>query len=272
MHTFTSSVMVDEVSALAEEYAIPSDLRPKVSPLILTMNKLLVGAIGIYEQYLEMPGIKNVIDLRPVHPWMLYEIGLTTIWKHVGHHPKFKDGEGNVAASMSEFLKFPIASGARIGRGIDVQDKAAGKRPGRAGTFGHTKKRKTIPLRMALSESKADGSLQDGSRTVHSTTPLNTFNPANTDAEDGGINSPHSASSPHSEHSLHFEEHTKVRTSEEHLNKGDNNVQHAATCTEVFVSTSGGFGRRIFPGRHSGGDEGVNLRTHLSPPNPFVPS
>ncbi|GJZ63176.1 retrovirus-related pol polyprotein from transposon TNT 1-94 [Tanacetum coccineum] len=37
---------------------------------------------------------ENIIDLRPVHPAMLYEIGLTTIWKHVGHHPVFKDGEG----------------------------------------------------------------------------------------------------------------------------------------------------------------------------------
>ncbi|GKA45555.1 hypothetical protein Tco_0738351, partial [Tanacetum coccineum] len=38
---------------------------------------------------------ENVIDLRPVHPTMLYVVGLTTIWKHVGHHPVFKDGEGN---------------------------------------------------------------------------------------------------------------------------------------------------------------------------------
>ncbi|GJU63193.1 transmembrane 9 superfamily member 1-like protein [Tanacetum coccineum] len=38
---------------------------------------------------------ENVIDLRPIHPAMLYEIGLTTIWKHVRHHSAFKDGEGN---------------------------------------------------------------------------------------------------------------------------------------------------------------------------------
>nr|GFA93020.1 hypothetical protein [Tanacetum cinerariifolium] len=43
------------------------------------------------------------------------------------------------------------------------QDKAVGKRPGRAGTSGRTKKRKIIPLSIALPESEADGSLEDGS-------------------------------------------------------------------------------------------------------------
>ncbi|GKD61878.1 hypothetical protein Tco_1299387 [Tanacetum coccineum] len=61
---------------------------------------------------------KNVIDLRPVHPDMLYAIGLMTIWKHVGHHPVFKDGEGTVATSMSQFLKFPMAGGVYVGKGI----------------------------------------------------------------------------------------------------------------------------------------------------------
>ncbi|GJT53185.1 hypothetical protein Tco_0988239 [Tanacetum coccineum] len=37
---------------------------------------------------------ENVIDLRLVHPAMLYAVGLMTVWKHVGHHPVFKDGEG----------------------------------------------------------------------------------------------------------------------------------------------------------------------------------
>ncbi|GKB70283.1 hypothetical protein Tco_0931695 [Tanacetum coccineum] len=236
MHTFTSSMMVDEVSALAEEYAIPSDLRPRVSPL------------------------------------MLYEIGLTTIWKHVGHHPKFKEGEGNVAASIiplpvralipanSDHQREVEGGDERIlaakekKKAQDAQDKAAGKRPRRAGTFSRTKKRKTIPLSMALSEFEADEAF-DASHNNNNNTKE--------------VNSLHSAYSPHLEHSLHSEEHTEVRTSEEHLNKGDDNVQHAATYTEVFVSTSGGSGRRIFPGRHSGGGEGVNLRTHLSPPDPF---
>nr|GEV10456.1 hypothetical protein [Tanacetum cinerariifolium] len=61
---------------------------------------------------------ENVIDLRLVHPTMLYAIGLTTIWKHVGHHPVFKDGEGTVVISMSQFLKFPMAEGVRVGKGV----------------------------------------------------------------------------------------------------------------------------------------------------------
>ncbi|GJU75980.1 hypothetical protein Tco_1273050 [Tanacetum coccineum] len=316
----------DEVSALVEEYAIPSDLHPRVPSSDLTMNNLSVGAIAIpdampwrhHESNVSDPppsGVsaedvhrlcENVIDLRLVHLTMLYEIGLTTIWKHVGHHLAFKDGEENVAANMSEFLKFPMARGVRIGRGTalrpnevivqnttppfggnaysrqEAQDKAAGKRHGRVGTSGHTKKRKTAPLSMGLSEFEADGSLQGDSGTIHSVTPINTFNPVNTNAEAEGsnqalqyngrvkekaadasnnndnnteeVNSPHSASSPHSkrslhsEHSLHSEEHTEIRTPNDdvHLNERYDNVQHAATCTE-----------------------GANLQTQLSPPAPL---
>nr|GEU43936.1 hypothetical protein [Tanacetum cinerariifolium] len=58
---------------------------------------------------------ENVINLRPVHLKMLYAVGLTTIWKHVGHHSVFKDGEG---AGNVIFLKFSMAGGVRIGKGI----------------------------------------------------------------------------------------------------------------------------------------------------------
>ncbi|GJX12454.1 hypothetical protein Tco_0204212 [Tanacetum coccineum] len=64
---------------------------------------------------------EHVIDLRPVHPGMLYEICLTTIWKHVGYHPAFIGAEGNVVADMFEFLKFPMASGVMIGRGTALR-------------------------------------------------------------------------------------------------------------------------------------------------------
>nr|GFA08720.1 hypothetical protein [Tanacetum cinerariifolium] len=60
---------------------------------------------------------ENMIDLRSVHPAILYEIGLTTIWKHVGHHLVFKDGEGTVATSMPHFLKFLMSGGVRAGKG-----------------------------------------------------------------------------------------------------------------------------------------------------------
>ncbi|GJS67909.1 hypothetical protein Tco_0682474 [Tanacetum coccineum] len=197
MHTFTSSMTKDEVSALAEEYAIPLDLHPRFPSPNVTMDKLPVGAIvycrslginpsvnlfrafyklnkqghwfpferrvgkgghdKIFNEFCSslkyykdrfflidrraildaMPWrhhdsnvsdpppsevsvddvrrlCENVIDLRPVHSGMVYEIGLTTIWKHVGYHPKFKDDEGNDAASMSRFLKFPIGRGTAL--------------------------------------------------------------------------------------------------------------------------------------------------------------
>ncbi|GKB98074.1 retrovirus-related pol polyprotein from transposon TNT 1-94 [Tanacetum coccineum] len=142
MHVNPSVLSSDEVSSLVTEYAIPSDLHPCVPPSGLTMNRLPADKIGIYDQYLELSGVKrhqdssvedpsptcvraedirrlceNVIDLRPVHPAMLYVVGLTTIWKHVGHHPVFKDGEENVATRMSQFLKFLMAGGVRVRKG-----------------------------------------------------------------------------------------------------------------------------------------------------------
>ncbi|GKE04891.1 hypothetical protein Tco_1396909 [Tanacetum coccineum] len=39
-------------------------------------------------------------DLRLVHLAMLYAIGLMTIWKHMGNHVVFKDGEWTVATSL----------------------------------------------------------------------------------------------------------------------------------------------------------------------------
>ncbi|GKC31354.1 hypothetical protein Tco_1038648 [Tanacetum coccineum] len=254
MHIYTSVLTAEGVNSLAQEYAIPLDLRPSVPPSTLTMNNLPEDKKGIYEQYLELSGVRvpfstfllsvikhfrvhisqlvplglnrltmfeiycrslnirptvnlfrafdklnkqgqwfsferrtgkgghdkifnefytslkhwknrfflidnrvipdampwrhknssvadppptgvraedirrlceNIIDLRPVYPTMLYEIGLTTIWKYVGHHPVFKDGDGNVATSMSQFLKFPMSGGVRLGKGTTLAPNEA---------------------------------------------------------------------------------------------------------------------------------------------------
>nr|GEV14605.1 transposase (putative), gypsy type [Tanacetum cinerariifolium] len=213
MHVYPSVMTFDEVKNLIAEYAIPLDLHPYVPPSDLTMNRLPVDKIGIYDQYLELSGVRvsfstfllgvikhfyvhisqlvslglnrltmfeiycrsldinpfvplfralyklnkqghwfsferrsgkdarfstkdrfffiyrraipdaipwrhqdssvadppptgvrakdirrlceNVIDLRLIHPAMLYAVGLTTIWKHVGHHPE-------------EFFRLPV--------------------------------------------------------------------------------------------------------------------------------------------------------------------
>nr|GEW41275.1 hypothetical protein [Tanacetum cinerariifolium] len=93
---------------------------------------------------------KNVIDLHPVYLAMLYAVGLTTIWKHVGHHSVFKDA----AISMSQFLKFLMARGipkksdhqrvieyenervlAAKRKAQAAKDKAVGKRAATRGSF-----------------------------------------------------------------------------------------------------------------------------------------
>ncbi|GKF89506.1 hypothetical protein Tco_0263469, partial [Tanacetum coccineum] len=121
---------------------------------------------------------ENVIDLRPVHPVMLYAVGFTTIWKHVGHHLVFKDGEGTVATSMSQFLKFLMAGDipeksdyqkvvehenervlAAKRKAQAAKDRAVGKRAATEGASQRPKKKKTSPLSFALSDSEADGSI-----------------------------------------------------------------------------------------------------------------
>ncbi|GJV62326.1 hypothetical protein Tco_1468426 [Tanacetum coccineum] len=262
MHVYTSVLTLDEVKNLVAKYAIPLDLHPCVPPTSLTMNRLPVDKIGIYDQYLELSGVRghwfsferhsgkggqdkifnefctslkhwkdrfflidcrttldampwrhqnssvtdppptgvlvedicrlceNIIDLRPVHPAMLYAIGLTTIWKHVGHHPVFKDSEGTVATSMSQFLKFLMVRGVRVDKGTalranevipqhtiqslpsssQIPEKSAAE-----GTSRRTKKKKGAPLTFALDESEGDDSTRTSSETHHSTSPLNTI-------------------------------------------------------------------------------------------------
>ncbi|GJX42741.1 hypothetical protein Tco_0257731 [Tanacetum coccineum] len=328
IHVYTSVLTSDEVKILVAKYAIPLDLHPCVRPSGLTMNRLPVDKTGIYDQYLELSGVRvpfstfllgvikhfrvhisqlvllglnlltmfeiyrrsleitpsinlfrafykfnkqgywfsferrsekgghdkisnefctslkhwkdrfflidrraipdaipwrhqissvadppltgfwaedicqlceNVIDLRLVHPSMLYEIGLTTIWKHVGRHLVFKDSEGTVATSMSQFLKFSLARGVRIGKGAAfaadekvveyenkrvlaakrkahaAKDKATEKRSAAEGTSRRTKKKKTDPLTFALDETEGDDSTRSGFGTHHSASPLNTI-------------------------------------------------------------------------------------------------
>ncbi|GJS86120.1 hypothetical protein Tco_0752661 [Tanacetum coccineum] len=315
MHVYTSVLTSDEVKSLVAEYAIPLDLHPYVPPSSLTMNRLPADKIGIYDQYLDLSGVRvpfstfllsvikhfrvhisqlvplglnrltmfeiycrsleinpsvnlfrafyklnkhghwfsferrlrkggqgkifnefctslkhwkdrfflidrraipdampwrhqdssvadpaptgvcaedirrlceNIIDLRPVHPAMLYAVGLTTIWKHVGHHLVFKDGEGTVSTSMSQFLKFRMARGVHVGKGTALSANKAIPQdttsPLPFGTqipekFDHQKKKKTSPLSFALSDSEADLSNFSGSITHHSASPLNTIIP-----------------------------------------------------------------------------------------------
>nr|GEU91527.1 hypothetical protein [Tanacetum cinerariifolium] len=138
MDVYTSVLIPGEVKNLVAEYAIPSDLHPCVPPSdrFFLIDRAIPDAMPWRHQDSSMAdppptGVRDedirrlcghVIDLRPVHPAMLYAVGLTTIRKHVGHHPVFKDGERNVATSMSEFLKFLIAGRVRVGKGTKLAD------------------------------------------------------------------------------------------------------------------------------------------------------
>ncbi|GJZ96748.1 hypothetical protein Tco_0669082 [Tanacetum coccineum] len=212
---------------------------------------------------------------------MLYTIGLTTIWKHVGNHLVFKDGEGTVTTSMSQFLKLPMAGGVRVGKGTALtaneaaKDRAVGKRVATEGASQRTKKKKTVPLSFALSDSEADGSNRSGSGTYHSASPLNIIIPNEAELTTGGdglvleyvnrveedtdhhfdnvedtteVNSPLSEHSPRSQHSNPSDEDThNVRNELAH-------TQASGSTSHGVSSSSGGSHRRAFLGRNPGGD------------------
>nr|GEV38687.1 hypothetical protein [Tanacetum cinerariifolium] len=246
IHVYTFILTSDEVKNLVTEYVIPLDLHPCVPFSGLTMNRLSIDKIALSNIFAvigsplnvvrgkevnrhQASGVvdpaftgvctedirrlcKNVIDLCPVHPAMLYAIGLTTIWKHVGHHLVFKDGEGNgnimalplfvkgTALVAREAIPYhtnlPLPFGSQIPKKYDHQrvveyenemvlaakrkaqaakDKADRKRAATEGASQRTKKNKTGPLSFALSDSEEDESSHSGSRTHHSASPLNTI-------------------------------------------------------------------------------------------------
>nr|GEU44442.1 hypothetical protein [Tanacetum cinerariifolium] len=196
MHTYTSSITEDEVISLDSKYDIPLDLRPCALDPTLTMNKLPLNAIVISDP--PPTGVnaehsrrlcENIIDLRPVHLAMLYEVGLTTIWKHVGQHPSFKDAKGT------------------------------GKRAGPEGPSQRAKRKKNTPLSLALSDyTDTDSPPWSISNTVNFVIPITIAAPIVDDVEHDDnanvVNSPspnlssplehssHSKRSFHSEHSL----------------------------------------------------------------------
>ncbi|GJU08938.1 hypothetical protein Tco_1125368 [Tanacetum coccineum] len=306
MHVYTSVLTSDEVKCLIAEYAIPSDLHPCVPPSGLTMNRLPIDKIGKGDSSVADPpptGVhaediyrlcENIIDLHLVHPAMLYAIGLTTIWKHVGHHPVFKDGEGIVATSMSQFLKFLMVGGVRVGKGTALaanetaKDRAVGKRAATEGASHRPKKKKTMPLSFALSDFEADGSNRSGFGTHHYALPLNTIIPNEAELTTGGdglilesvnrveedtdhnldnvedttkVNSPLFEHSPRSQHSNPFDKDTH------------NFVLPSFVLGHGVISSSGSSHRQAFLRHNPGGNDiGSSLRGDVGLHVPFVPA
>nr|GEY80097.1 mono-/di-acylglycerol lipase, lipase, class 3 [Tanacetum cinerariifolium] len=239
---------------------------------------------------------EHVIDLRPVHSAILYAVGLTTIWKHVGHHPVFKYGEGNVATSMSEFLKFPVARGVRVGKGTTLadnervveyetervlaakqkaqaaKDRAVGKRSVAEGTTRHTKKKKRAPTTFAMDDSEEDDSTRTSSETHHSASPLNMIIPddANSATGGGGV------ASQSVRHEEDDADHGLENVEEElHHDAGDEQGhQHASGSFGHVVSSSyGGSARLAFPKQNPVGDgAGSFLRAEAAQSSLFVPA
>ncbi|GJW71218.1 hypothetical protein Tco_0128135 [Tanacetum coccineum] len=208
---------------------------------------------------------ENVIDLRPVHPAMLYAVGLTTIWKHVGHHPVFKDGEGMVATSMSQFLKFLVAKGVRFGKGTNLTANEAIPQhttvPLPSGTqipekSDHQKSsweeschRRHFPTNKEEENNppKADGSNRSGSGTHHSALPLNTIIPNKaklTTRGDGLILESVTRTKDDTKHHLDNDPyHTRDETTH----------TRASGSTGRASSSSGGSHRQAFPRRNPSG-------------------
>ncbi|GKD22065.1 hypothetical protein Tco_1223768 [Tanacetum coccineum] len=187
MHTYTSVLTVNKVNSLAEEYAIPLDLRPRVPPSTLTMNKLPADKI--------------------------------------------------VATNMSQFLKFPMAGGVRIGKGpalkeneiivqhttpplpsrTSILEKSDHQKSGSDTHYFASSLTTVIPDNVIVGAGGGNQILRDVEHEEEETG--NDSNPDVNDVnEEGEINSPHSASSPHSVHSthsdrsLHFEDQHNVRS------------------------------------------------------------
>ncbi|GJT77594.1 hypothetical protein Tco_1044319 [Tanacetum coccineum] len=64
---------------------------------------------------------KNAINLRPMHPELLFVVDLATVWDFPRYHPIFKDTRGNVVI-MSEYLRFPFLAGISIEKGVVLKD------------------------------------------------------------------------------------------------------------------------------------------------------
>ncbi|GJU88906.1 hypothetical protein Tco_1301329 [Tanacetum coccineum] len=254
---------------------------------------------------------ENVIDLHPVHPAMLYAVGLTTVWKHVGHHPVFKDGEGTVATSMSQFLKFPMAGGVRVGKGTALAANEAIPQhttpPLPSGTqipeksdhqkvFEYENERVLAGKRKAqAAKDRAVGkrAATEGTsrRTKKKKTAPLSFALSDSEADGSnrsGFNTHHSASPlniiiPNKAELTTGEDTTKVNSPlSEPSNPSDEDAHHTrdeTTHTHAFGSTgrvsssSGGSHHQAFPRRNLGGSRiGSSLRGDTDLPAPFVPA
>ncbi|GKD50287.1 hypothetical protein Tco_1279263 [Tanacetum coccineum] len=147
-----SKLSPKDVKSLAKKYNIPLDLHPCVPSKGWTMDNLPEEVIGWKDKrfFIDMRVIpdamawrhhdsdvndtfpdndfslldvralaEKVIDLRPMHPGLLFVVGLATTWDFPRFYPIFKDTGGNVI-TMSEYLRFPFLFEVSIAKGAVV--------------------------------------------------------------------------------------------------------------------------------------------------------
>ncbi|GKA15209.1 hypothetical protein Tco_0694956 [Tanacetum coccineum] len=132
-----------DVKLLARKYDIPLYLHPCASSEGWTMDKLRYEVIDRRAipdamawrhhdpdvndvlpdndfSILDVRALaENAINLRPMHPELLFTIDLATVWDFPRYHPIFKDTGDNVV-TMSEYLRFPFFAGISIEKGVVV--------------------------------------------------------------------------------------------------------------------------------------------------------
>ncbi|GJX38891.1 hypothetical protein Tco_0252194 [Tanacetum coccineum] len=239
---------------------------------------------------------ENIIELQPVLPAMLYEIGLTRLWKHVGHHRVLKmvKGMGNSLTNNEDIVQhttpllsvgalIPEKSGhqkvvehedakvlAAKRKAQVAKDKTTGKRSAAERTSHRTKKKKTAPMSFSLSESKADNSNRSGFGTHHSAWPLNTIIPGDTNPIFGGSNLALESITRTEDDTCNSLNKTRMRLCHDERD-GQARRRTSGSTGDVVSSSSGGSGRHVFPQRNPGGDGvGSSLWVNVSPPAPFI--
>nr|GFB64329.1 hypothetical protein [Tanacetum cinerariifolium] len=133
---------------------------------------------------------EHVVDLRPVHPDMLYEIGLNTILETRRVPPSLyrcrmecgvKIGRGTALRPDEKVVESGdacIMEAKEKKKGQDVQSKVTGKRRGTEGPSQCVKKKKTAPIILDLSPGSENlGSQPSDVETYHSPFPINTAPP-----------------------------------------------------------------------------------------------
>ncbi|GJX27252.1 hypothetical protein Tco_0233548 [Tanacetum coccineum] len=287
MHVNPSVLSSDEVNSLVAEYVIPSDLHPCVPPSGLTMNRL--SADKIDSSVADPPSTsvraanicrlcEHVVDLHPVHPAMLYAIGLTTIWKYVGHHPVFKDGEGNgnLLPSWLNSLSFLWPEVFVLVVEVENERVLAAKRKTQAAKDKAVAERASRPLSFALDDTEEDHSIHTGFGILHSASPLNTIIPDQTNpALGGGDLASESARHEEDDTDHHFDSVDDGTEANSPPAVHHSESQHSIHSAEDTPVHSGGPQHDERDGRghqHASGSSGSSLRGDAAQLSLFVPT